>query len=348
MANKDRLRLGLLIFFFIFSLLGIPLGIYFYQFFYTKNIAVKWKQPLEVYITPDMDFNDLLKDIKHRNGVEDGLSFAFVAQFLDYQERIKPGYYRLGPDLSNLEAVRKLRAGQQHPVNVTFNNIRLSAEIAKKIAPQLMMSTESLDSAIHDPATQQSLGFDSLTIGCLFLPDTYQFYWTISPQAFLERMKDQYDRFWDETRLAKAEKLGLSPIEVAVLASIVDAETEQNDEKATIAGVYLNRLSRNMPLQADPTVVFAMQDFSLKRVLEKHLKVDSPFNTYKYTGLPPGPIRIPAKQTLDAVLNPESHRYLYFCAKADFSGYHAFAETLSEHNRNASAYQRALNRRGIR
>jgi len=181
----------------------------------------------------------------------------------------------------------------------------------------------------------------------IFIPNTYEMWWTTTADQFTERMVAEYKTFWDANRTAKAEKLNLSIPEVVTLASIVERETNKNDEKATIAGVYINRLNKGWLLQADPTLIFALQDYSIRRVLNEHKKVDSPYNTYKYRGLPPGPIWIPGRASIDAVLNYEDHNYMFFCASADMSGYHAFARTISEHNRNARAFQKALNEKGI-
>ena len=200
---------------------------------------------------------------------------------------------------------------------------------------------------MNDSTWCDSLGFTRETIPALFIPNTYEIYWNVSPERFMARMKQEYNRFWTEERRKKAEALGLTPVEVSTLASIVEEESAVADEYPTIAGLYLNRLKAGMPLQADPTVKFAAGDFALQRILDKHLAIDSPYNTYKYAGLPPGPIRIPSIRAIDAVLNPAHHRYFYMCAKEDFSGRHNFAATLAEHNRNANRYRAELNRRKI-
>ena len=190
-------------------------------------------------------------------------------------------------------------------------------------------------------------GFNTETFRAMFIPNTYEFYWTTSADEFAKRMKTEYDRFWDKSRKAKAEEIGLSPEEVIILASIVQSETIKKDELETVAGLYINRLKKDIRLQADPTIKYAVGDYSLKRVLTKHLEIDSPYNTYKNVGLPPGPIAFPEITTIDAVLNYEKHKYLYMCAKEDFSGYHNFAQTLSQHNRNAAKYRKALDKKRI-
>ena len=192
------------------------------------------------------------------------------------------------------------------------------------------------------------MGFTSQTIPAMFIPNTYEMYWNISAGKLMQRMKREYTAFWTETRRSRAEKAGISPVEAAILASIVEEESAATEEYSIIAGLYINRLHRGMPLQADPTVKFALGNFTLHRILHEHLNVDSPYNTYLYSGLPPGPIRIPSIAGVDAVLNYSKHHYLYMCAKEDFSGKHNFAASLAEHNRNAGRYQAALNRLGIR
>ena len=194
---------------------------------------------------------------------------------------------------------------------------------------------------------QDKDGFSKEQFAYMFLPDTYQFYWTTSVDDFLTRMKREYDKFWTEDRIKKAEKMGLTPNEVSIIASIAEEETNNVKERGVVGRLYINRVQKNMPLQADPTVKFALQDFSLRRIKSEHLKVNSPYNTYKNTGLPPGPIRIPNKTTIDSILDSEPHDFIYMCAKEDFSGLHNFATNYKEHQQNATKYRNALNRRKI-
>jgi UPF0755 protein len=215
--------------------------------------------------------------------------------------------------------------------------------LAGRIGDQIEADSSSIVAYLTDVTNLSHLGFNAKTIPALFLPNTYEFYWNTDAEKFVEKMKGEYDKYWNEERRNKARAIGLSPVQVSILASIVDKETNKTDEMPRIAGVYLNRLRSGWLLQADPTLVFAVGDFEMKRVLNIHKEVESPYNTYKYTGLPPGPICIPSLQSINAVLNAEKHKYYYFCAKEDFSGYHNFAKTLTEHNRNAARYQRALN-----
>jgi UPF0755 protein len=273
-------------------------------------------------------------------------AFKWVAKRKDYPERVRHGRFHLKAKMNTNEVVNMLRAGLQSPVNLTFNNIRFPEQLAAVVAGYIEPDSTAMI-AVLSPDNGPKYGFSAETYKAMFIPNTYQFYWTSSAEDFTDRMKKEYDRFWNEERRQKAGALGLTPVEVATLASIVQEETVKADEKKRVAGVYINRLKRSMPLQADPTVKFALGDFSLQRILFVHLEVDSPYNTYKYGGLPPGPITFPEISSIDAVLDYENHNYLYFCAREDFSGYHSFARTLTEHNRNADRYRRALNERKI-
>lgn len=279
--------------------------------------------------------------------IQDAVSFSFVAKVLGYQKLVKPGVYQLEPEMTNLQTVRMLRAGAQVPVQITFNNVRLKEELAEKITSTIGLSSDEVLSLLNDNEFLKEYGFNSENASAMFIPDTYEVYWTISAKALFQKMFEQHKSFWNVSRRAKAKALGLSPVEVSVLASIVQAESIKADESPIIAGLYINRLKRNMALQADPTLVFAVKDFTIQRVLNVHKKVDSPYNTYMYKGLPPGPINMPTIATLDAVLNHEDHNYIYMCAKEDFSGYHRFADTLTQHNKNARLFQNAMNHRKI-
>jgi UPF0755 protein len=240
-----------------------------------------------------------------------------------------------------------LKLGLQKPLKLTFNNIRTPQQLAGRISQQIEADSLSILALLTSDHVASSYGFDKTTIIAMCVPNTYEFYWNTNAKGFLDKMQKEYERFWNDERKSKAFKLGLTKVEISTLASIVEEETRFNIEKPKVAGVYINRLNKGIPLQADPTVKFAVGDFALRRILTKHLEIDSPYNTYKFRGLPPGPIRCPSISSIDAVLNAEKHSYLYFCAKADFSGYHDFAKTLTEHNRNAEAYRRALNKERI-
>jgi UPF0755 protein len=274
-------------------------------------------------------------------------AFKKLARFKEYDKNIKSGAYQLQTGWSLNMLINVLRSGAQTPVMVTFNNIRTREDLAGKLARQLQSDSLSFLSALKNDSNATRNGFKPETFPALFLPNTYSIYWTTTPSGFLSRMKREYDNYWNETRKLKAKTLGLTADQVATLASIVQEESNKNDEKPVIAGVYLNRLHKKWPLQADPTIRYALGDFTIKRILTAQLSIESPYNTYKITGLPPGPINFPEISSLEAVLNAGVHEYYYFCAKEDFSGYHNFAKTLSEHNRNAQKYQAALNKMKI-
>jgi UPF0755 protein len=324
---------------------AVTLGI----IYYAVNICLfKINEPVYIYIDEKKDYNQLLSDLDSVAHIKYRSLFKNLASKMNYPENMKSGKYCLSPSTTCLEAVKMFRNGQQVPVKITFNNIRLKTDLAERVGSQLMFGQERLSEALNNPSVCESLGFDTINIVSLFIPNTYEMYWTLPVDAFLQKMKKEYSRFWTEKRLEKAKSLALSPVEVSVLASIVEEETADVSEYPVVAGLYINRLRKGMLLQADPTVKFAVGDVTLRRILFAHLEVESPYNTYKHQGLPPGPIRIPSISGIDAVLNHAEHNYLYMVAKEDFSGKHNFAVTLAEHNRNAKKYQAALNRNNIR
>lgn len=255
------------------------------------------------------------------------------------------GAYRLEKGTSALDLAKRLRRGTQTPVKVTFNNIRTMNQFAEKIASQMEFSADDFLAATD--TILPSKGYKKSEFPSAFYPDTYEFYWTAKPSRVINSLLKVHDRFWNEERLAKAQALNLTPAEVATIASIVEEETAKAAERPLVARLYLNRLQKKMPLQADPTVKFATGDFSLRRINKNHLAIKSPYNTYLNPGLPPGPIRFVNRQTIDDVLDAPEHDYLYMCAKEDFSGYHNFAKDFATHQSNARRYQAALNRRGI-
>lgn len=300
-----------------------------------------------IYIDERKNYNDIISQIDTAAKVQDLANFKRLSAYMKYPENIKIGCYMITPDMNIRTAIQVLRSGKQTPVKLRFNNIRLKEDLAKRISDQLMMSDADLLTLLNDSSVCAKYGFSTETIICMFIPNTYEIYWDIRPEALLQRMKNEYDKFWTADRKKKAAIQGLTPIEVSGLASIVEEECYFSDEYPVVAGLYLNRLKRGQMLQADPTVKYAVGDFSLKRILNKHIKTISPYNTYTKAGLPPGPIRVPSIKAIDAVLNPAQHDYLYMCAKEDFSGRHNFATTHAEHTRNANKYHAALNQRNI-
>ncbi|MDR1601593.1 MAG: endolytic transglycosylase MltG [Tannerella sp.] len=300
-----------------------------------------------IYVYPDRNFDRLCRELEDSAHCRRILSFIKIAEYLKYPDNMKTGRYAVTPGMSNIDLLKTLRRGTQEPVRITFNNIRTVEDLAERLSAQLMVSSEDLMALLGDPDYCSSMGFTRQTVPSMFIPNTYEIYWNVSAENLLQRMMREYAAFWTDTRMLQAQKIGLSPLQVSILASIVEEESAAADEYPIIAGLYINRLHRGMPLQADPTVKFALGDVTLQRILNEHLTVDSPYNTYLHTGLPPGPLRIPSITGLEAVLNYRKHNFLYMCAKEDFSGRHSFAATLAEHNRNADRYRSELNRKGI-
>ena len=333
------------------GLLLVCFSYYFYQIFFTANVDAKDpERPAFVIIRRGSNWKQALTQVENSGAVIDKLSLRFVGRLMGYDKpgAVKPGRYQLRDQMTNRQVINLLKSGRQTPLNLTFTNVRLRHELATKLSKQIEASPKEIDSLLSSPAYTRSLGFDTTTVLAMFVPNTYQVYYTTSADKLLHRLKDEYEKFWTPARDEARQKLGLTRVQVSTLASIVEAEQQQHaDERPRIAGVYLNRLKRGMKLQADPTVVYANRDFTIKRVLGKHLQKDSPYNTYRVTGLPPGPIDLPSIASLNAVLHPEQNDYLYFCAKDDFSGYHAFATNEQQHLVNAHRYQAALSRAGI-
>jgi UPF0755 protein len=274
--------------------------------------------------------------------------FKKVAKWADYGDAVKVGRYEIGKGTAVWTVVRNLRNGIQTPVMLPVTEVWTLEHLAAKLSKRLMADSAELIQTFTDTAMCSKYGVKPETMVCLFIPNTYEIYWNITPEKLLERMHEEFQRYWNDERLAKAKAKGLTPYEVMTVASIVYKETMKAEENPTVAGLYLNRLKKGMKLQACPTVKFALKDFGLRRILNRHLQVDNPYNTYKYAGLPPGPICIPSLNSIEAVLNAVEHDYLYMCAKEDFSGTHNFASTGAEHEANARKYQKALNERGIK
>ncbi|MEP1094365.1 MAG: endolytic transglycosylase MltG [Cyclobacteriaceae bacterium] len=334
------------IFLIISTMMLSSFAFYGYQIVYTPNILIEKDDQLFA-IPKGSTFKQVRDRLYDEGFLNDVVSFSFLSKLKSYDEEVKAGMYLLKGDMTNMQAINLLRSGAETPVKLTFSNGRLLSQLPEILTRNLEIDSASMAELLLHDTTAAYYGFDAQTFISMFIPNTYEVYWTSSAKAILDRMKREYDRFWNEDRIQKAETLGMSKEEVSTLASIVQGETNKMDEAPAIAGVYINRLKRRIPLQADPTLVFAIGDFTIRRILNKDKELDSPYNTYKNYGLPPGPINIPTIPALDAVLNFEQHKYLYFCAKEDFSGYHAFARTLSEHNVNARKFQRALNRERI-
>ena len=329
----------------IFSTILTTSSVYTYQMLYSPNFLINADDKF-IIIEENTDFNELIKKLEDDTLINDILSFSFLSKLMEYQENIKIGAYKVKMNMSNYEMITMLRSGNQTPIKLTFSYARKIEDLAEKITTKLKMSKDDLLNYLNENINNYS-GFKKTDIISIFLPDTYEVYWNISPEKLTNKMYSEYKKFWNEERLSKLDKINLNQKEAIVLASIVASESRMLDEADRIAGLYINRLNKNMRLQADPTLIFAANDFTIRRVLNKHKKIKSPYNTYIHRGLPPGPIRLASKKYIDAVLNYEKHNYIYMCAKEDFSGYHAFATNLSDHNRNAKKFQIALNMRKI-
>lgn len=317
---------------------------------YTAVMAPVVENDEVVYlqVSPDDDVRRVGERLSSAAHLKTMAGFAPLMKYYKYDTRVKAGNYAIRPGDSMRDICLRLLSGNQTPVRLVVPSVRTLDRLAGAVGRQLMTDSAAVMAVLTDPHLIDSLGYTRETFPSLFIPNTYEVYWTMTPEQFVARMVKEHGRFWTDSRRAKAKAQGLTPVEVMTLASIVDEETAKDDEKPLVAALYLNRLKRGMLLQADPTVKFALGDFELRRILYVHLQTDSPYNTYKYAGLPPGPIRIPSIAAIESVLTPAKHTYLYMCAKEDFSGYHNFATTLAQHNANARRYQQALNRLGIR
>lgn len=301
-----------------------------------------------IYIFPDDKPGNVRQKVESLAHGSQLKMFHLLAMKKDYYDHIRPGRYDLGSGNSTLQVFRNLRSGNETPVRITIPPLHNAKELARLLGKKLMADSTEFASALGDSALLAKFGLKRETAVCLFLQNTYEVYWTTTGEKLLERMAKEYDHFWTKERMTKLENAQLTREQAITLASIVEGETANNAEKPTIAGLYLNRLHKGIKLQADPTVKFAVGDFTIRRVLLRHLETDSPYNTYRNEGLPPGPICIPSPVSVDAVLNYEHHDYIYMCAKEDFSGTHNFAVTAQEHAANARRFQQALDARGIK
>ena len=304
--------------------------------------------PVRIYIPRGSSYEAVIDTVVAHHCVASVPLLRTVFKALGYANHVKPGSYVVTPDMGVFRLATKLYRGNQDPVQLTVGRVRTLRQLSQQLAAQLEFDGDTLYRLLTTDSICAKFGMTPATIIALFPSNTYEVYWTIRPQQLVDRMHDEYRRFWNDRRLSQCSQLNLTPVEVVTLASIVEEETNQNDEKETIASVYLNRLRSGMPLQADPTVKFATGNFSLRRITAAALAVESPYNTYRRQGLPPGPICLPGPVSIDAVLANRRTPYYYFCACDDFSGHHRFAASLAEHNRNAALYHKALNARGIK
>lgn len=315
-----------------------------YRKVYGPSVSVQEEKNAHLYIRTGSNLNDVIDLLEKQKLISNRKTFLWLAQRAGYGEKIHAGHYVVKNGMSNRALILMLRSGRQTPVKVQFHNLRSCEQLAGTIGLQIEADSNEIVRLLQDERFDAEVGFKRETVLCMFIPNTYEFYWNTNAKDFIKRMCREYKKFWNDERRKKAESIGFTPIETSILASIVDQEAMIGSEEPIIAGVYINRLEKGMYLQADPTIRYALKDFSIKRVLKKHLEVNSPYNTYQHYGLPPGPISIPSIAAIDAVLNYQHHKYLYFCAKDDLSGYHYFSTTLEQHLQYARMYQKALNK----
>ena len=329
-----------------FSVVGLFLVAYIYLGVFEKKIYLGEKKNTFFYIKSTDNISDILNNLDSLE-IASKRSFGWLSELRSFGgKNIYPGRYTLNHLMTYSDLVVYLRSGQIDEVTVTFNNVRTLSQLAKKVSKQIEPSYEELMNELN---SSEIYGYDATTFPAVFIPNTYKVYWTTTAKEFVKRMLSEYKKFWNKKRRLKAKKMDLTMVEVSTLASIVQSEQmNYSDEWPIIAGLYFNRLQKGIKLQSDPTVIYAWGDFSINRVYYKHLKIDSRYNTYKYKGLPPGPIRIPDTKVLDAVLNYKKHKYIFMCAKPEFSGKHSFASTNSEHEKNAKKYRAFLNKNKVR
>lgn len=334
--------------FFILSMLLIVavavVGILAYHNFFSPAVTERFT----LVLRSDESYEEMVAKVK--KNINFDLAFDIYAKYINLDRGIEAGTYTFDAGMTAIQVARTLKFGSDNSVRLVINNARTPEALAGKIAAQVDADSLSILRALRSEELMKEFGYDSAeAMFSIFLPNTYQVYADVTPEALVRRMKQESDKFWGaESRVSKLERSGLTPYEAMVLASIVHEETNAKEEMARVAGVYINRLQRGMLLQADPTLKYAAGDPTIKRVLDKHKVIDSPYNTYMYLGLPPTPIAMPDMAAIEGVLNYEEHNYLYFCARPEMDGRHNFARTLSEHNRNAAAYHRALDRMKIK
>ncbi|OOQ59735.1 endolytic transglycosylase MltG [Mucilaginibacter pedocola] len=326
----------------IISLAGT--GVFYYLRYFGPNVTDKQQY---LYIHTGSTFNDVYSTIVKEDMVKDTTTFMWAAHNMNYVNRVKPGKYRLKEGMSNRAFINMLKAGNQEPVTLSIHNIRLKQQFCGFVSKKLEMDSVAMLRLLDSAAFVEKYGFTTENVYTMFIPNSYEFYWNTTPEKFFEKMYTNYQKFWTPERKAKAAAINLTLPQVSILAAVVDAEALHDDDMPAVAGLYLNRLKKGMKLETDPTVIFAVGDFTIKRVLHKDLMKDSPYNTYMYAGLPPGPIMMPSVNAINSVLDYQHNDYLYMCAKEDFSGYHNFANNEADHKVNARKFQEALNQRHI-
>jgi UPF0755 protein len=333
----------------LIAILFLVLFSRFYKTLYRGNVDLHGKDEVFVYIPSHSDFSKVCSILYNGGYIKDKESFEWLAGKKNYISKVKPGKYMLRKGMSNKQLIDMLRAGRQTPVKLTYNNIRTKNELITKICTQLEADSSELTNLLNYNKYLGKFGLNADNCLVMFIPNTYEFYWNTSAEEFMERIFKEYKKFWNADRLKKAKNCGLDKIQVSILASVVQAEqTQYNKEKPVIAGLYINRLRKGMLLQSDPTVIFAIGNFNIHRVLNHDKEINSPYNTYKFAGLPPGPINLPEMSSIDAVLDYEENDFIYMCAKEDLSGFHNFSRTIEQHTIYARKYQQALDAKNIK
>jgi UPF0755 protein len=347
---KRNVKNNLLITAIITAVIGIYVSYTLYDYIYAPNISIE-ADSAYFHIKSGSDLDTVISQLKNHNKIhlKNENSFNWVAEKKKYQKQIHAGRYLLKDGMNNNELVNLLRSGKQVPVKLKLNNhIKKKEKFISEVSHELEVDSAELSQLLNDETFLSQYQLNSENAMALFIANTYEFYWNTSANKFVEKMGKEYNKFWNAERLKKAQDIGLQPSDIIILASIIQHETGIDSDRSLIAGVYMNRLHKNMPLQADPTLIWATANTNISRVWNEHKEIESPYNTYKYSGLPPGPICLVNQKSIDAVLNYQKHNYFYFCAKEDFSGYSNFSETYTQHQLNAKRYQKALNERGIR
>ena len=328
--------------------LGLSITVYeLYKTIFSSNVILKNKQSGFLYIPSHATYSEVIEILKKKEILLNIESFDWLASRLDYKNHVHPGKYKLKPHMSNKDLIILLKSGRQTPVKITINNIRTKEELISKISKLVEADSTNLIQLLTSKEFLKPYALDPTNALSLIMPNSYEVYWNTDATKLLNKIGNNYLKFWNQERKQKAQNMELTPAEIIVLASIVEKETNKNAEKPEIAGVYINRLKSGRKLEADPTLVFASGDFNIRRVLNIHREIDSPYNTYKYEGLPPGPICMPSAASIDAVLNYEKHHFMYFCAKPDFSGFHQFSRTFEEHLIVARKFRKELGKRNI-
>ncbi len=344
-SNKRKMPKWLGVILALIIIVGGYFGWRYYEAFFGASVTDKQEY---LYIRDGDNYEKVLRTITEKGMVDNPDLFDVAAGKMDYKNNVKPGRYKLTPGMNNRRLIGNLRGGYQEAVKFRFETVRLKENFAALLGKNFEADSTVFISLLNDPTTAEKYGFTQDNFFSMFIPNTYEIYWNTAPEKMFARFHDEYNKFWNEDRMAKARAINLTRQEVSVLASIVKGEALHKNEMPTIAGLYINRLKKGMLLQADPTVIFATKDFTIRRVLNKHLRTESPYNTYLNKGLPPGPISLPTIASIDAVLNYEHHDFIYMVAKEDFSGYHNFSRTESEHLAYARKYQQKLNERNIK